>query len=460
MLIGRAGRIAYGLGNFGKAFFYYSVGAYIVFFYVDVVGLDPNLMAVALSIPYGIWNAVNDPLIGFISDRLRTRWGRRIPLIIVGAPLTLLFFWLLWSPGIIAAKSSTVLFYYLMFSLAFFDLFLTMLTTGYEALFPEMFEDLKERSEASLYRELFALLGVITGFALFPYVRSIFSGFLDVLNAWSFSSLVLGGIGALTIFISLLGCRERKEFYEIDKPLGLVEMVKLTLGNRTFLAFLGADIVIFFLWSWVPAMIPFYTKYVLKGGEEANALILGVMLLSAIFWWPLLRKITLKVGSKKMFILSTIIFVLSLQPLLLLNDLNLILLAMVLVGCGNAGIQLVRSICLSDVIDEDELRTGVRREGAYIGTMIFFERLMYILLGVVSAYLFKAIGYTPDIPPTPSVEMGFRASVSLIPLLALSAFLVFMKFYPIGAEEAERITREKLKLHAEKAEKIKSKSEL
>lgn len=457
MLTGRVGRIAYGLGNFGKAFFYYSVGAYIVFFYVDVVGLDPNLMAVALSIPYGIWNAVNDPLMGFISDRLRTRWGRRIPLIIVGAPLTLLFFWLLWSPWIIG-KSDTIIFYYLMFSLAFFDLFLTMLTTGYEALFPEMFEDLKERSEASLYRELFALLGVITGFALFPYVRSVFSAFLDVLNAWSFSSLMLGGIGALTIFISLLGCRERKEFYEVDKPLDLIEMVKLTLGNRTFLAFLGADIVIFFLWSWVPAMIPFYTKYVLKGGEELNALILGVMLLSAIFWWPFLRKITLKVGSKRMFIISTVIFVLSLQPLLLLSDLNLILLAMMFVGCGNAGIQLVRSICLSDVIDEDELKTGVRREGAYIGTMIFFERLMYILLGVISAYLFEVIGYTPDMSPTPSVETGFRASVSLIPLLALFAFLVFMKFYPIGVKEAERITKEKLKLHAIKAEKAKSKS--
>ena len=113
------------------------------------------------------------------------------------------------------------------------------------------------------------------------------------------------------------------------------------------------------------AMVPFYTKYVLKSGKEGNALILGVMLLSAVFWWPLLRKITLKIGSKKMFILSTIIFVLSLQPLLLLSNLNLILLAMMLVGCGNAGIQLVRNACLSDVIDEDELRTGVRREGAY-----------------------------------------------------------------------------------------------
>ncbi|MEM2636967.1 MAG: MFS transporter [Candidatus Korarchaeota archaeon] len=442
-LYGRSGRIAYGIGNFGKAFFYYAVGTYITFFYVDVVGLDPTLMAIGLSIPYGIWNAINDPLIGMVSDRLRTRWGRRIPLIMIGTPLVFLTFLALWSPSFLINLDDILLFYYLMLFLALFDFFLTAVTSGYESLFPEMYTDLKERSEASIYREVFALFGVITGFAIFPYLRGIFASEHGTLAAWSMASTLLGAIAASTIMVSLLGCKEHLQKIAKQEKLGFREMIKLTFTNRNFLAFLGADVVLFFLWTWNSAMIPFYTKYVLQGGDETTAIIFGVMLLSAVLWWPLLRKFTLSTGSKRMLIISTTIFAVSLLPLLFLEDLTLIIFVMVMAGCGNAGIQLVRMICLSNVIDEDELKTGTRREGTYVGTMIFFERLMYIVLGALSAYLLVAIGYVPDAPPTPLVKLGFRIAVSVIPFLAFILFLFFMMFFKIDKEEEKRITEEK-----------------
>ncbi|MCX8180987.1 MAG: MFS transporter [Thermofilaceae archaeon] len=440
LLKGRLQKLVYGLGNFGKGFFYYSVGAYLSFFYVDVLGLKPEYLAWALSIPYGLWNAVNDPLIGVLSDRLRTRWGRRVPLIAFGALLTALCFWLIWSPHVLISEfSQQSLFIFLVIVLASFDLSLTAVTSGYEALFPEMFEDLAERSEASLYREMFALLGVISGFAVFPLLKSALSSSAGELGAWSQASLILCSVSLATILVSLLACREKNWSLTAGNQPSLIEAFKLTLTNKAYLAFLGADVVVFFLWSWIPSMIPFFVKYVLMGGDEVNALMLGAMLLSAIAWWPLLRKFTLKTGSKTTFMVSAAVFVLSLQPLLFTSTLEQVLVLMFLVGAGNAGLQLVRMICLSNVIDEEWLKKGYRREGAYIGTMIFFERLMYIVQGWLLALLLNAFGYVPNVPQTPSVAFGIRVSVTLIPLATLLFLLVSMTFYPIGRREEQLI---------------------
>ncbi|MEM4445006.1 MAG: MFS transporter [Thermofilum sp.] len=432
----------YGLGNFGKGFFYYSLGAYLAFFYVDVLSLDPGLMALALAVPYGVWNAVNDPLVGMISDRLKTPWGRRVPLIAVGAPLTALLFWLIWSPRVVLGDaSSSSLFIFLMVTLALFDFALTAVTAGYEALFPELFDDLSSRSEASLYRELFALLGVVAGFAVFPLLRSALSPFVGALEAWSYSALILSAASLASILASLIACRERAGASAAQMQPGLLESLKLTLTNRAYLAFLGANVVVFFLWSWIPSMIPFYVKYVLRAGDEVNALILGSMLLSAVAWWPVMRRILLRVGSKTSFTLSAVLFVLALQPLLLASSAEQVAALMVLVGAGNAGLQLVRMLLLSNVVDQEWVEKGYRREGTYIGTMIFFERLMYIVQGALLAALLGSIGYAPDAPPTPLLTFGVRASVTLIPLACLIPLLASLAFYPIGKREEELITK-------------------
>ncbi len=86
------------MGNLGQALFFNTVQTFLLFFYTDVVRLDPQLVGLGFAISYGVWNAVNDPLIGMVSDRTRTRWGRRIPYIAVGTLLTFLLFIPVWSP--------------------------------------------------------------------------------------------------------------------------------------------------------------------------------------------------------------------------------------------------------------------------------------------------------------------------------------------------------------------------
>lgn len=136
----RLAKIAYGTGNLGQALFFNTVQAFLIFFYTDVVRLDPKLVGLAFAISYGVWNAINDPLIGALSDRTRTRWGRRIPYIALGAPLTFLLFVLVWSPPLggspLTNPSHMGIFVYFAVIIALFDLANTATNVTYTAIFP------------------------------------------------------------------------------------------------------------------------------------------------------------------------------------------------------------------------------------------------------------------------------------------------------------------------------------
>ena len=121
----RFSKVAYGIGNLGQALFFNSVQTFLIFFYTDTVRLDPRLVGLGFAISYGVWNAINDPLIGVLSDRTRSRWGRRIPYIMFGTPLVFLLFYLVWAPPLggkpLTDPSNWSIFLYFAIVIAVFD---------------------------------------------------------------------------------------------------------------------------------------------------------------------------------------------------------------------------------------------------------------------------------------------------------------------------------------------------
>lgn len=445
------------MGNLGVALFYHAIGAYLIYFYVDVVRLDPALVGLAVSTAYGIWNAVNDPLVGYLSDRTKSRWGRRIPYIMFGTPLAALLFALVWTPPApepLGESYDLAMLAYLAVVLALFDLAYTAVSVPYISLFPEMFEDLAERAEVSAYRQVSAMAGCILAFALTPILASQFSNWLGRVRGWSITGAVLGLIGCAALLTSLLGSRERREFWSEPQP-PLLKAFKTTFSNRTFLAFEAANLMICYVWSWLSAMVPFIAKYALGVSEGEVSILFLAMFLSCAALYPLWRRYAVRHGSKETLVISTTLFVLLLSPFLVVRELWQAVLVMLALGAANSGITLVREVVLSDVIDEDELMTGARREGMYFGVNAFIERFSMVLVGASSASVFKLSGYSPVLkrqPPT--VELGVRLSVVLLPLVALVVFLLAMRFYPLTRDKVVELRRRLNELHERKARRL------
>jgi GPH family glycoside/pentoside/hexuronide:cation symporter len=449
-------KIAYGVGNLGQALFFNSVQTFLIFFYTDTVRLDPKLVGLAFAISYGVWNAINDPLIGVLSDRTRTRWGRRIPYIALGTPLTFLLFVLVWSPPLgghpLTNPSHTGIFIYFAVIIALFDLANTAVSVTYTALFPEAFEDLKERTEVSIYRQVAAMVGTALGLAIMPVIVGVLSERFGDLGGWTGAGVILGLIGGGAFGVSLLGSRERKEVSE-QEALPLITAFKETFTNRSFLAFVGANLMICYIWSWLSAMVPFFTKYVLGVAEEQMSLIFLGMFVAAILFYPLWRWVALRLGSKRTLALALTLFVTFMLLVLVVGNLGQAFVMMLLVGAANSGITLVRDIVLSDVIDEDELRTGRRREGSYFGVNAFIERLVMVLIGGSTSLVLGLSGYNAALTTQPSsVALGIRLGMGLLPVVALAIFLAALKFYPLEKEQVVALRETLNTLHREKAE--------
>ena len=199
----------------------------------------------------------------------------------------------------------------------------------------------------------------------------------------------------------------------------------------------------------------FFTKYVIGAEEEQMSLIFIGMFVTSMAFYPLWRKIALRLGSKRTLALAVALFVVFMLPVLFLANLPQAFAMMLFVGAADSGITLVRDIVLSDVIDEDELRTGRRREGSYFGVNAFIERLVMVLIGGSASLVLGLSGYAAELPTQPpSVALGIRLGMGLLPVAALAVFLVPMRYYPVGKEQVVALRESLEALHCQKAKRV------
>jgi GPH family glycoside/pentoside/hexuronide:cation symporter len=439
--------IAYGVGNLGVALFFNTTQTWLIFFYVDIVRLDARLVGLAFALAYGVWNAINDPLVGALSDRTRTRWGRRVPYIAVGTPFLLLMFFLVWSPPLgghpLADPRSWGLLAWFAAAIALFDLFNTAVSVPYVSLFPELYPELRERTEVSIYRQVAAMVGTALGLAVMPLLVGGIGARAGTLAGWKFAGLILGAVGAASLGVSLMGSREPARV-EPKRAMPLLQAFKATLVNRSFIAYMVADLMINFIWSWLSAMVPFFCKYVIGASDSQTSILFAGMIVTAVALYPAWRWVALRIGSRATLALSVGLFVVFLLPVLVVRSMPQAIAMMLLVGTAHSGMTLVREILLGDVIDEDELATGRRREGSYFGVCAFIERLVMIVIGGATGLVLTLSRYDATAAMQPAtVALGIRLGMTVLPIVALAILLVALRFYPLGKRQVLEL-KEKL----------------
>lgn len=440
-------KILYSSGSFATTLAYQTFTTLIIFFYVDTLKLDPALVGLGWAF-YGIWNAVNDPLAGYIGDRTRTRWGRRIPYIVFGAVPLAIFFAFLWNPPF-PAGSGWTLFGYFLIIIFCFDTLWTFVALNYTALFPEMFVTVEDRAQVSAWRQVFNVLGVFCAMGLSPVIYSFWG--------WAALGWLYGLLTAAVLFLTVMVSRERPEFSR-EEPLNLFEGLRATVVNRAFLVFIGALICIWLAFQMIQATLPFFATYVLQIPKDEPlklSALLALPLIIVLPALPLWRQAAVRWGAATALGWAVALFALALIPLWFVRDFLGAVIAIGFLGVGLGGLWLLPDLLIADIIDEDELKTGVRREGLYFGMNGLLIRLAFTLQGLIMGAVFRWSGYQPDqAQQTPEALWGLRLLIAGVPLIALGLGWLALRFYNLKGERLALMKEQLKKLHVQKAERL------
>lgn len=432
---------AYSLGSFSTAILGQTITAFAIFYYVDVLKVPAKTISFIMVL-YGIWNAINDPLFGQISDRTHTRWGRRTPYILFLTLPLCVAFTLMWTPPYAAGQSQPLAIWYFVMIFLFDGLF-TIVVLNWTALFPEMYPNLDDRARVSALRQVLGIFGLILGVALPPVLAKAIG--------WNVMGVAFGALSLVTMYASLYGSHERPEFSQ-EQGLGVIASLKATYINKSFMLFVVPAMLIEYTFTGLQAVIPFYAKYVLKATEFQTTLMLGVLFAMAAPFALIWGKIIAGLGPKKSLMRSSALYALGLIPFFLAQNYVHGILTCLFLSFGLAGIMVLLDIFIADVTDEDEVKTGVRREGMYFGVNGFMIRLGISINAVIMGSVLVRTGYDANLAVQPaSAIFGLRLLMSFIPVAAIALGLLILRNYPLEGEKLAEIKGKVSAMHAEKS---------
>jgi len=444
-------KIGYSFGYLGMVLATWTFSTYIFFFYASVIGLDPLWIGIALGI-LGVWDMFNDPIMGHISDKTKTRWGRRRPYIIFGTvPLVITFILLWWNPF----TDWFMIFLYFLLIMLIFEWMFTLVQLAYTSLFPELTSNVDERLEIAGYLEFFDIIALIMGFVLSLVIVGILieMGYSPII-AWPMMATILGVVIALSAFTAVAVTKERKIFYTAE-ALPFLKALKYTWKNKSFRVVALAWLCISIAYVIAAATSIFFSIYILNLSELETAMSLLFMFLTAIpslyFWF----KISKKFGAVRTTMMAMFLFGISFVFLLFVVNYVMFIIAIVILGVGFAGVILLPQTLYADVIDEDETITGVRREGMYQGIRAFIAKgsvsVSYVTMGIVlSLSGFQAGAATQS----DTALLGIRLLLGLIPAVVMFIGILIYINYPLKGERLEKVKAEVIRMHDQKQKEL------
>lgn len=433
-------KFAYGVGDLGPALAASIQGFFLNAFLLDVAGIRPAAAGLIFLI-VKIWDSVNDPIIGGLTDRTNTRWGRRRPWLLFGAVPFGLAWFLQW---LVPDLSPSALFWYYLVVALLLDTGFTAVNVPYTALTPELTPDYDERTSLNSFRFSFSILG---GLAALAIHNALIGSFPSVTQGYAISAAVMGGVIILSNFITFAFTKEShfKEESAKDDP-GFVAGVKIALKNRPFLY-----VVTIYLLSWlciqfVQANMLLYVRYWV-GGEDRFIQLAFALQVSAFVFLLIWSKVSQKWGKQKVYYVGMSFWVaveiglFFVQP----GQFNLLLILAILAGVGVSIGFLIPWSMLPDVIELDELETGQRREGIYYGFFVFLQKLGISLGLAISNFILEATGYinASDLAMLPqqptAVLTALRLFVSFVPAIILLISFPVVRRYPITRQKHAEI---------------------
>lgn len=382
------GSVAYGVNNGGFDYF-------LLLFYSQVIGLDARLVGVAILVAL-IIDAISDPIVGYWSDNLHSRWGRRHPFMLAAAFPVALSYFLLWNPP--QGWSQTGVFWYLLALAVVIRTAITFYETPSSALAAELTDDYVERSSLISYRSYFGWTGgnavtVLMFFFLFPLMatETIADGRF---NRDSYE--LMGIIASLLIFTSILVCvfgtRSRIKYLKQPPPPRRITLITVfreiieSLSNRSFLALFIAALLGALATGLAASLTFYFYTYFWQFTSIQTGLILMGVFIAAIIGFMLAPIITRRIGKKMgAMVIGIIAFIGAPMPIMLRlldvlpeNGTPFVFWFVFTAGVIDLGLiicfQILYTSMMADLVEQSELKTGRRAEGVFFSSITFIRK--------------------------------------------------------------------------------------
>ncbi|MDJ0511626.1 MAG: glycoside-pentoside-hexuronide (GPH):cation symporter [Crocosphaera sp.] len=432
-------KLAYGIGELSGSLPSNILVFFFLFFLTNVAGLKPGVAGLIVMIGK-IWDAFNDPLIGWLSDRTRSPWGRRYPWMIFGSIPLGLSCVLLWTIPPHNNQNFLVI-YYTIIALMFYGSF-TAVLLPYSALSAELTKNYNDRTNLISFRSMFSIGGSIFSLVL---AELIFSWINDSKKQYLILGLIVGFITIIAIFISVWGTYRRyhrvQQNYNYNRQsssLSFLEKIQLIFTNFPFIC-----VMIIYLCAWlsvqtIAAILPYFVINCMALSEihftRMAITVQGTALLMMVVW----NFLSQKLGKKMIYLMGIPFTIVAEFGLFLLQpgQTRLMYIIAIIAGIGIATAYIVPWSMLPDVVDLDELKTGERREGIFFAFLVQLQKIGIAIALLVVGKILDSSGYIPgNITEQPETALwAIRMIIGPIPISLLIISVIFAYLYPITQE--------------------------
>jgi GPH family glycoside/pentoside/hexuronide:cation symporter len=440
--------ISFGSAGFWSMFAYGVFGAYFFFFYEVAVGLNAIFIATAMII-FTIWDAVNDPLIGYLTDRitkLTRRFGKRFPWIIVGIiPANFVFALMFMPPMVNAATNPMPIFIWIVVTTCLFDSLATLCFINVESLFPDKFRTGKTRRKARGWGTPLSIIALPVS-AIIPPLMITFD------DPASYIPMAFLCVGILTVvsILFLPGMWENKEIidrYYVSqmKPETFIAALKSTLKQKSFryyiIIFFGFLIVTYSLTASIP-----YAVFVVLQGDESDAILLFAMflngaLISVPIWIYINKRLK---NNKKSAVIGGITLTCGTFITFFYTGVYDSMVYIFILGFTMGNLWTLTGVYFADVLDERVALTRSPVRGTTVGVLKFFDRLSRGAQIAIFAIVHILTGFVAGSQnQTELAKLGVRLHMSVIPaIVLLICTLIFWKKYPLTPEKSLEIRKQ------------------
>jgi len=433
-------KFGWGLGSLGTASFLYTSNFLILAFMTTFLGIDPLLAGLLIGVAK-VYDAFTDPLMGVISDKTKTRWGRRRPWLFLGALVCALSVYLTFSPPNMAWVMQYAAIY-MLFVLLLSSTGYTIFNVPYISMSAELTEDYHERTNLMSYRVFMTSIGGLIGLSYVPSLLQEYADSPGVFGAAAYSAVAehVGLIVLISMLVAFLSTSKARSTTSVSSSLSLTEKLKTLKNNKPFILLLCAKLFQLIGLATVTGSLFLLFKYaIVRPFSEVAYLGIAINVTLAVsmpIWLYWSKRFT----KEKVYIAACVAYgLVTLTWLVATGEepLMLFLLRAAALGFASGGVMLMGQALLPDCIEHDYHNTGLRREASLGGAYSFVEKTSNALGPVITGVVLSVFGFAETtggqlVPQSDSAITGLMVCVAIIPALCSFISIPFLLKYPLS----------------------------